>query len=283
MTLFDPALFAQPYMQNALLTGTIAAILAGVVGFFVVVRGISFAAHAVGQIGFAGAAGAVLLNLSPLAGLVVFAIGGAVGIGLLGERDHGRDVVTALILVFGLGVGALFLTLNTSYATAAFSLLFGSIVGINRAQVWQTAALTIGCLALIGVLYRPLVFSSVSADVAAARGVRVRLVGVLFLVIVGIAAAVTIPVAGTLLIFALMVGPGGAAVHLSSHPIKAPLIAVGIGLLATWVGIILAYDTGWPVGVFITAVVATCYGVARVAGPRLPTRMGKGHIVDGLA
>lgn len=263
MRLFDPTMLSLPYMQNAFLTGTMVAILAGVVGFFVVVRGVSFAAHSVGQIGFAGAAGAVLIGQAPLAGLLIFAVGGALGIGALGERERGRDVVTALILVFGLGTGALFLTLNTAYATAAFSLLFGSIVGVTREQVWQTALLAAGCLVAIGILYRPLLFSSVSGDVAAARGVPVRLVGILFLVVVGIAAAVTIPVVGTLLIFALMVGPAGAAVHLSSDPLRAPLIAAGIGLLATWVGITLAYDTGWPVGFFITAVVAASYLVAR--------------------
>ena len=146
-------MFAQPYMQNALLTGTIVAVLAGLVGFFVVLRGVSFAAHSLAQIGFAGAAGAVLLGADPLLGLVLFALGGGVGMGLLGARDHDRDVTTALILVASLGVGALFLTLNTSYATAAFSLLFGTIVGIGRAQVWETLALALACLAGLGARY----------------------------------------------------------------------------------------------------------------------------------
>ena len=137
---------------------------------------------------------------------------------MLGARDHERDATTALVLVAALGTGALFLALNTTYATAAFSLLFGSIVGITRAQVWETGVLALGCIAVLAVLYRPLLFASVSPASAAARGVPVRLLGVLFLVVVGVAAAVTVPTAGTLLIFSLMIGPAAAAVQLARRP-----------------------------------------------------------------
>ena len=270
--LIQPEMFGQPFMQNALLTGSIAAVLAGLVGFFVVLRGVSFAAHALGQIGFAGAAGAALVGVAPLWGLVAFALGGALGLGLLGAREHGRDAATALVLVASLGLGALFIALNASYATATFTLLFGSIVGIGRDQVWQTAALALGCLAGLAVLYRPLLLSSVDAEVAAARGVPVRLVGTLFLAVVGVAAAVTIPTVGTLLIFSLMVGPAAAASALTSRPWAAMGLAMALSLLATWVGLIVAYDTGWPIGFIISAAVAALYLGARLAGPRLPRR-----------
>ena len=263
----QPDMFAQPYMQNALLTGTIVAVLAGLVGFFVVLRGVSFAAHSLAQIGFAGAAGAVLIGVDPLWGLVLFALGGGVGMGLLGARDHDRDVTTALILVASLGVGALFLTLNTSYATAAFSLLFGTIVGIGRVQVWETLALALACLAGLGALFRPLLLASVNPELAAARGIPLRALNVLFLVVVGVAAAVTVPVAGTLLIFALMVGPAAAATRLTRRPATALPVAVALGVLATWLGITLAYDTGWPVGFFITALIAVFYVATRVVRP----------------
>lgn len=266
--LIDPAMFAQPFMQNALLVGTIAALLAGVVGVFVVLRGVSFAAHSLAQMGFAGAAGAVLIGADPLWGLVVFAVGGAVGLGLLGTQAHGRDTSTALILVAALGTGALFLALNTSYATAAFSLLFGAIVGVSRAQVWQTGLLALGCLLALAALYRPLLLASVAPELAAARGVPLRLVSVLFLIVVGVAAAITVPTVGTLLIFSLIVGPAGAAVHLTQRPGAVLLLSVGFGLVATWLGIALAYDTGWPVGFFISAIVALLYCGARLAGPR---------------
>jgi zinc/manganese transport system permease protein len=270
--LIQPDMFSQPYMQNALLTGTIAAVLAGLVGFFVVLRGVSFAAHALGQIGFAGAAGAVLIGVAPLWGLVVFALGGALGLGVLGAREHGRDATTALVLVAALGLGALFIALNGTYATAAFTLLFGTIVGISRDEVWLTATLAVGCVLGLAILYRPLLLATVDAEAAAARGVPVRLVGILFLMVVGVAAAITIPTVGTLLIFSLMVGPAAAACYFTSRPVAAMGWAIALSLLATWVGLIIAYDTGWPIGFLISAVVTVIYLSARLGGPRLPRR-----------
>lgn len=274
----QPDMFSQPYMQNALLTGSIAAVLAGLVGFFVVLRGLSFAAHALGQVGFAGAAGAVLIGVDPLWGLVIFALGGAVGLGLLGAREHGRDAATALILVAALGLGALFLALNGVYATEAFTLLFGAIVGISRDQIWQIALLALGCILVLGTLYRPLLLVTVDAELAAARGVPVRAVGVLFLVVVGVAAAVTIPTVGTLLIFSLMVGPAAAATALVKRPWAAMLASVALALLATWVGLIAAYDTSWPIGFFISATVAALYAGARLLGKGLPYRVTRASV-----
>jgi zinc/manganese transport system permease protein len=256
-------MFEQPFMQHALAMGSIVAVLAGLTGFFVVLRGAGFAAHALGQVGFAGAAGAVLIGVDPLWGLVAFAMVGALGLGALGTRRHGHDAATALILAAALGLGALFLVLTTSYATAAFSLLFGTIVGVSLAQVWQTGALALVCLAALAALFRPLLLATLDPDLAAARGVSVRLVSMLFLLVVGLAAAVTVPTAGTLLIFSLMVGPAAAACALSRRPLLALLLSALFSLLATWVGITLAYATGWPVGFFITALVAAIYLGAR--------------------
>lgn len=262
--LIQPDMFQQPFMVHALLVGTIVAVLAGLVGCFVVLRGVSFAAHALGQIGFAGAAGAVLIGVDPLWGLVAFAVGGAASMGVLGAREHGRDATTALILVTALGIGALFLALNGSYATAAFSLLFGTIVGVSAGQVWQTLWLALGCLATLAVLYRPLLLATVHAELAAARGVPEKLVSVLFLIVVGVAAAITAPTVGTLLIFSLMVGPAAAACALTSRPARAALLAMTFAVLAAWLGIILAYDSDWPVGFFIALLVSIEYLGARL-------------------
>ena len=270
-------MFSQPFMQNALVTGTIVAVLAGVVGFFVVLRGLSFAAHALAQIGFAGAAGAVLIGIAPIWGLVVFAVGGAVSMGMLGTREHGRDVTTALILVAALGTGALFLSLNDSYASAAFSLLFGSIVGISREMVWQTGILSLACLIALGTLYRPLLLTTVHYELAQARGVPTAAIGIVFLIVVGVATAVTVPTVGTLLIFSLMIGPAAAATYLASTPWKAVLAAIGIAEATTWIGIVVAYDTGWPVGFLISALVSAAYFAARMLAPRLRRRP------DGIA
>ncbi len=283
--LIQPAMFSQPFMQNALLTGSIAAVLAGLVGFFVVLRGVSFAAHALGQIGFAGAAGAVLIGVDPLWGLVAFAVAGALGLGLLGAQAHERDVTTALVLVAALGLGALFIALNATYATAAFTLLFGTIVGISRAEVWQTALLALGSLAGLAMVYRPLLLATVDEEMAAARGVPVRLVGMLFLVVVGVAAAITIPTVGTLLIFSLMVGPAAAASMLARGPLAALGLAVALSLLATWIGLIAAYDTGWPIGFLIATTVSIIYLAARTLAPwvqRRPAPAGKQAEDEGI-
>lgn len=252
-------MLAQDYMQNAFATGTIVAVVSGLIGFFVVLRGASFMAHALAHVGFAGAAGAVLLGVEPLWGLLAFTVGGATGMGLLGARDHDRDAATALLLVATLGIGALFLTLNTNYATAAFGLLFGTIVGIDRGQVWTTLACGAACLAGLTVLYRPLLLASVSPELAAACGVPVRRLAALFLLVVGVAAAVTVPVAGALLIWSLMISPAATAMRLTRRPATALPLAVCLGVLATWAGITLAYTTGWPVGFFITAIITMLY------------------------
>ncbi len=268
-------MFNQPFMQNALITGTIVAMIAGIVGFFVVLRGVSFAAHSLAQIGFAGAAGAVLLGIDPLYGLVSFAMAGAVAMGVLGTREHGRDVTTGLILVASLGAGALFLALNDNYATAAFNLLFGSIVGISREMVWQTGILALTCAVVLAILYRPLLLATIHIELAEARGVRVGLIGVLFLVVVGVAAAVTVPTVGTLLIFSLMIGPAAASMYLTSRPFTGILVAVGIAELVTWVGMIAAYDTGWPIGFIISSLVSVVYLVARLQAPRRQRGTGR--------
>ncbi len=260
----DPGMFTQPFMQNALLTGTVVAILAGVTGFFVVLRGSSFMAHALAHVGFAGAAGAVLIGIDPLWGLIVFALGGAAGLGALRDGGARHDATTALVLVAALGLGALFLTLNDTYATAAFTLLFGSIVGVSRDQVWQTALLALVCLLALAALYRPLLLATINPENAAARGVPVRLVGLLFLLVVGATAAAAVPTAGVLLIFSLTVGPAAVAIRLAIRPGVALLLAAGLGVAVTWVGMILAYDTGWPVGFFIATATALLYLTARL-------------------
>lgn len=272
MSYFNPDMFTQVYMQNALLTGTTVAILAGLVGVFVVLRGVSFAAHALAQIGFAGAAGAVLIGVDPLWGLVAFAVGGALALSVLGTRAHERDATTALVLVAALGAGALFLALNSTFATAAFSLLFGSMVGISRAQVWATALLALGCVVTLAVLYRPLLFSSVSLVSAEARGVPIRLIGALFLLVVGVTTAVTVPTVGTLLIFSLMIGPAAAAVRLARRPATALLLSVVLSVAATWAGMVLAYGTGWPIGFYIAALATLEYGAARIMANHVPHR-----------
>ena len=265
---------AEGYVQNALGGGAIVAVLAAFVGYFVIARKAAFATHALSQIGFAGAAGAVLLGIEPLIGLIVFALLGAVGLGVLGTRSRTSDVTTALVLVCALGTGALFLALERDYASNAFALLFGSIVGVDRTQVALTAAAALAALAALAVIARPLLFSSVAPEAAEAAGVPVFAMNVAFLAIVALAAAVTVPIVGTLLVFSLTLGPSAAASRLTTRPATTIALAAGLGVAAVVAGIMLAYETNWPVGFYVSSITFAEYVVARVAGKRIARSIG---------
>ncbi len=254
---------AQPYLQNALYGGTIVAVLAAFVGYFVIIRGAAFATHALSQIGFAGAAGAVLVGIEPLVGLIAFALLGAAGLGALSTRSRSSDVTTALVLVCALGTGALFLALQRNYASNVFSLLFGTIVGVTRGEVELTAGAAFCALAGLAAVARPLLFATVARDAARAAGVPVVALDYAFFAIVALAAAITVPVVGTLLVFSLTLGPAAVAARISARPVRAIGLAIVLGVFAVVAGIALAYETDWPVGFFISTIVMAQYVAAR--------------------
>jgi zinc/manganese transport system permease protein len=251
-----------PLMVNTWIAATIVAAVGGIVGFFVVLRGSTFAAHAIPQGAFAGAAAASLLGVSTIAGLGVFAAGGALGIGLLGRRGR-HDVATALALVLMLGLGALFLSFSTEYAPEIYSLLFGEVLGVSRSEVWPIAALGAVSLAVIATAYRPLLLSSVLPDGGAARGLSSFRVELAFLLVVALATAMTVPVVGALLIFTLMVGPPAAARALTARPGRALALSAAIALAVVWASIAASYLTNWPVGFFVGVSGAVAYGAGR--------------------
>lgn len=249
-------------MMNAWIVATMVAVVAGVVGFFVVMRGSAFVADAVPQGAFAGAAGASLIGVSTLVGLSVFALAGALGIGLLGRRGR-HDVATALTLVLMLGLGALFLSFTTQYSAEIFALLFGEILGVSSSEILPVAALGLVCVAVIAVIYRPLLLSSLSPESGEARGVRAGRMEMLFLVVVAIATSMTLPVVGALLIFSLMIGPPAAARALTSSPLRAMALSVVLAVALAWAAIAASYDTNWPVGFFVGVGGAACYALGR--------------------
>jgi zinc/manganese transport system permease protein len=255
-------LFVAGFMTNAWITATIVAVVGGVVGYFVVLRGSAFPAHAIPKGAFAGAAGASLLGLNTLLGMAVFAVLGALGIGTLGRRGR-RDVVTALALVMMLALGAAFLSRTTEYESQIYSLLFGEILGVNTGEIVPVALLGITCIGAIGLIYRPLMLSSVAPEVAEARGIRTNRVEILFLLIVALATAMTIPVVGALLIFSLMIGPPAAARSLTSRPFLAMILSICIALLTVWLAIAASYLSNWPVGFFVGTLSALSYGLGR--------------------
>ena len=252
-------------MTNAWIVATLVAIVGGAVGFFVVMRGSAFVAHAVPNGSFAGAAGATLVGVNTLVGLAVFSLGGALGIGLLSRRGR-RDVATALTLVFMLGLGSLFLSFLGSYDNEVFSLLFGEVLGISTNELAPTIALTAVCLLALAVVYRPLLLSSAVPEAAQARGLKPFPIELCFLLLVAMATTMTVPVVGTALIFSLMVGPPAAARAFTPRPGEALALSIAIALAVVWAAIALSYNTNWPVGFFVGAGSATAYTAGRVWG-----------------
>ena len=260
--IFEPLQY--DFMQNAYAAGTIIAIVSGIVGFFVVLRGLSFAAHALSHIGFAGATGAIVLGLDPLFGLLAFTILAGLGMGALGERFRGRDVAIGIVLAFSLGLGALFLSLYTRYATQAYNILFGTILGVSRTDVFVSLVLALVVVVALGVVYRPLLFTSIDPEVATARGVPTEALGVIFLVIIAVAVAEAVQVVGVLLIFTLLVAPAATAGYLTTRPTTAIALGIAFAVLETWVGITLAYYTQFPVSFYISALGFALYLAARI-------------------
>jgi zinc/manganese transport system permease protein len=250
------------FMINAWATATIVAVVAGVVGYFVVLRGEAFPAHAIPKGAFAGAAGAALLGISTLIGLAVFSLLGALGIGTLGRRGR-NDVVTALTLVMMLALGAAFLSRTTQYEPEIYSLLFGEILGVSTSQIVPITVLGAVCLAAVAAFYRPLTLTSVVPEIAEARGIRGRRVEIAFLIVLALATTMTVPVTGALLIFSLMIGPPAAARSLTSRPGLAMILSVAIALVTVWAAIAASYLYNWPVGFFVGALAALSYGTGR--------------------
>lgn len=247
------------FMRHAYGAGAIVAVVAGVVGYFVVLRSLSFAGHALSHIGFAGATGAVALGVDPIFGLLVFTVASAIGMGVLGKRLHGRDVAIGIVLAWTLGLGVLFLSLYTGYATEAYALLFGEILGISQGDVIVTLIAGAVTLIAMAIMYRPLLFASVDSEVAEARGVPVRLLSVLFMVVLAIAVSEAVQVVGVLLVFALLVTPPAIAERLTAHPARAIALSVLLALLFTWIGLFMAFYLPYPVSFFITTLAFGTY------------------------
>jgi zinc/manganese transport system permease protein len=252
------------FMRHAFEAGTIVAIVAGIVGYFVVLRQSSFAAHALSHIGFAGAAGAVLMGVNPLFGLLTFTCGGGFAIALLGRKAVNRDVQIGTVLSFMLGLGVLFISLYSGYATEAYSLLFGEILGISSGDVVVTAVAGAIILAAMAVICRPLLFSSLDEDVAEAKGIPVAALGAAFMVIIAIATSIAVQVVGVLLIFALMVTPAAIAGRVTRRPAQGIAVSVLVSLFATWLGLFISYYAPYPVSFFITSTVFAVYLLTRI-------------------
>ena len=255
-------MFEYEFMQHALAAAALVAVVSGAVGYVLVLRGQSFAGHALAHVGFGGATGAVLLGLNPLWGLMALTLLAGAGMGLMGERLAERDVGIGMVLALSLGLGVLFLHFVTGFATQTTSLLFGNVLSVDAGTVWMLAGISALCLLGLAVILRPLLFVSLQPELAEARGVPPRRYSVLFLLLVALATAECVQIVGVLLVFTLMVGPAAAAQRLTVRLAPGMALSAGLAVLEAWGGIVLAYVTDWPSTFWITALSAGVYGGA---------------------
>jgi zinc/manganese transport system permease protein len=263
------SLFQFQFMVNAFRAGTIVAILAGLMGWFTVLRRSTFAGHTLAVVGFPGAAGATLLGLPTSLGFFASCEAAAVVMAVLPHRvgSNSRSEESAMIgtvQALLLALGFLFVTLYRGNLNGLDALLFGSFLGITSGQVLVLAAVAAGCLAALAAIGRPLFFASAHPDVASAGGVPVRALSVAFLLLLAASVAEAAQITGALLVFALLVLPPATAHALTSRPIAGPAISVGVALAATWAGLAIAYYTPYPTGVFVTSLAFGAYLVARL-------------------
>jgi zinc/manganese transport system permease protein len=257
-----------PFMVNAFRAGTIVAVLAAVIGHFVVLRRQSFAGHTVSLIGFPGAAGAVLIGVAPGYGYFAFCLAGAAVIAALPRTGRGgyseESAITGTVQAFALACGFLFVALYKGILNSINSLLFGSFLGITTAQVTVLGIVAAVALSILAVIGRPLVFASIDPEVALARNVPVRALSVAFLLLLGAATAEVSQITGALLVFALLVMPAATAQALTTAPMRALALTIVIGLIVTWLGLSLAYYVPFPVGFFVTSLAFAGYVGSRL-------------------
>jgi zinc/manganese transport system permease protein len=274
-------MWAFPFMVNAFRAGTVVAVLAGVAGWFMVLRRQSFAGHTLSTVAFPGAAGATLAGVGAVYGYFAFCVAAALVIAAVPRSGSGAGreeaAVTGTVQAFLTACGFLFIALYKGFLGGVDSLLFGSFLGITTGQVTVLAAVAGVVLAALVVIGRPLLFASVDPAVAAARGVPVRLVSTVFLVVLGAATAATSQITGALLVFALLVMPAATAQNLTARPVRSIALSVAIALAVTWTSLTAAYYSPYPIGFWVTTFAFTCYAASwgarlvRVVAGRGPT------------
>ena len=254
-------MFAYEFMINAFAAAGIVAVVSGLVGYFLVMRGQTFAGHALSHIGFAGATGAGLIGLAPLWGLLGFTLAAGIVIGALSERISNRDIAIGVVLSLALGFGLLFLHYYTSFATQATAILFGNVLAVDHTMIVILAVLGTITLAALAAIMRPLVFSSLQPELAEAKGVPLRFVSIAFLALVAIAVSACAQIVGVLLVFTLMVGPPAAAQRVTTGLWTGLFVSAGLALADAWLGLTMAFYSDWPVSFCIACLSALAYFV----------------------
>lgn len=257
-------LLSLPFVRNALIAAAALGVIAGVIAPLIVARGMAFAVHGTSELAFTGGAAGLLAGISVNVGALIGAVTAAVLFGLLGLRQRERDSVIGVVLAFGLGLGVLLLSLYEGRSSNKFGLLTGSIVSVDTTNLWVLGLAAVAVLGAVAVCYRPLLFSSTDPEVAAARGVPVRELSVLFSVLVGLTTAIAVPIVGAVLVLAVMVIPGAAAAQVTANPATATAVSVTIAEVGLLGGIVLSLAPGLPVSGYVTTIVFICYLACRL-------------------
>ncbi|MGW5386604.1 metal ABC transporter permease [Nocardia sp. NPDC003963] len=261
-------LLGYDFVQQAVVAAALLGLLAGVIGPLIISRQMSFAVHGTSELSLTGAAAALLVGAGVGLGAIVGSVVAAVLFGVLGTRARERDSVIAVVLSFGLGLSVLFLWLGPERAGSKFSLLTGQVVSVGFGGLTLLATCTAAVLAVLAVVYRPLLFASTDPEVAVARGVPVRALSILFAVMLGITAAFGVQIVGALLVLALLITPAAAAAQLTADPVRATVLAVLFAEISAVGGILLSLAPGAPVSTFVTTISFVIYLVCRLIGAR---------------
>ncbi|WP_079728888.1 metal ABC transporter permease [Okibacterium fritillariae] len=264
-------------VQNSIIAGAVLGIVGGLIGVFVMQRDMAFAVHGISELSFAGASAALLFGANVVAGSLVGSLVAAILIGLLGAKARDRNSIIGVLMPFGLGLGILFLALYPGRSANKFGLLTGQIISVDDPQLGILIAISIVVMVALLLMWRPLTFDSLDADVAAARGVPTRAVSLVFMVLLGLTVAVSVQIIGALLVLALLVTPAAAALRVSASPVLVPLLSMIFGFVSAVGGILLAIGGSLPISPYITTISFAIYVVCRVIGLRTSARAGRMH------
>jgi zinc/manganese transport system permease protein len=269
-------------LQNSILAGAVLGIVGGLIGVFVMSRDLAFAVHGISELSFAGAAAGLLLGVGVVEGSLVGSIVAAAMIGLLGSRARDRNSITAVLMPFGLGLGILCLALYPGRTSNKFGLLTGQIVAVDDPRLNSLALISLIVVVGLFIVWRPLTFASVDADVAAARGVPVRALSLVFMLLLGLAVAVSVQVVGALLVLSVLVTPAAAALRISSSPVVVPVLSTVFALVSLVGGILLALGSSVPISPYVTTISFLIYLVCRIASGRRSRRVRRRRRLMGV-
>jgi zinc/manganese transport system permease protein len=253
-------------VRNSVIAGAVLGIVGGLIGPFVMSRDLAFAVHGISELSFAGAAAALLLGVNVVAGSLGGSLAAAIIIGILGARARERNSIVGVMMPFGLGLGILFLALYEGRTANKFGLLTGQIVSVDNPQLGLLV--TIAAIVIVGlvIMWRPLTFASVDPDVAAARAVPVTAISIAFMVLLGLATAISIQIVGALLVLALLVTPAAAAMRVTSSPLITPILSVVFAVVSVVGGILLSLGGALPISPFVTTISFAIYIACRLVG-----------------